>query len=67
MVKKHDAVYIDHDLENPVDGRYDDLFYSDMAGYYAHESKHDSPTKRLVMQKDATHQMKQANPDRKDT
>ena len=52
---------------NGGDNRYDDPFYHDMTDYYAHhQKKHDSPTKRLVNQKDATHSMKLKDPTNKD-
>ena len=65
MIKKHDAIYNEQD-HNPVDGRYDDLFYSEMSTYYGHRMKYDSPTKRLIKQKDATVALKSANPDKRD-
>ena len=66
MIRKHDAIYNEKD-HNPVDGRYDDLFYSEMATWYGHRMKYESPTKRLIKQKDATVALKTANPHARDT
>ena len=54
--------------KNDGDERYQDQFYQDMTEYYEHHNtKHDSPTKRLVKQKEATLKVKTNNPEYKDT
>ena len=66
MIKKAEQVY-NRQNHAPVDGRYDDQFYSEMSEYYTrHHKKHDSPTRRLVEQKEATVKVKTADPNNKD-
>ena len=54
--------------ENEGDERYQDEFYKDMKDFYEdHNTKHDSPCKRLVKQKTRTLEEKLANPELKHT
>ena len=53
--------------QNNGNDRYDDQFYHDMTEYYEHRpTKHDSPTTRLVKQKDVTIKAKLADPNNRD-
>ncbi len=63
LVTKYNHIHNKGDY-NPVDGRYDDQFYNEMGDFYTNYKRHDSPTKRLVKQKDVTVAMKSADPSR---